>query len=196
MADPPVKSGILSLVPESKIAYYLLFFLSKVGSNRGQELRDGEEEDKASIMYCRRNPEQMEVDAGCPLVAVAIDKDKGSQNALKWAVDNLLARGQTLTLIHVKLTSQPCELPSLYPLLISFLLPPWLCSTLGFHVCSPHPVTASCVTAANLDDDGGFKEPTDHQSKELFLPFRCFCTRKDVSARLFCVGVAVVCESL
>ncbi|THU66306.1 hypothetical protein C4D60_Mb05t12750 [Musa balbisiana] len=71
-------------------------------------------------MYCRRNPEQMEVDAGCPLVAVAIDKDKGSQNALKWAVDNLLARGQTLTLIHVKLTSQPCELPSLYPFLPSF----------------------------------------------------------------------------
>ncbi|URE00277.1 U-box domain-containing protein [Musa troglodytarum] len=78
----------------------------------------------------------MEVDAGCPLVAVAIDKDKGSQNALKWAVDNLLARGQTLTLIH-----------------------------------------------ANLDDDGGFKEPTDHQSKELFLPFRCFCTRKDVRCK-------------
>ncbi|CAD5169902.1 unnamed protein product [Musa acuminata subsp. malaccensis] len=118
--------------------------LSIVGSNRGQELRDGEEEDKASIMYCRRNPEQMEVDAGCPLVAVAIDKDKGSQNALKWAVDNLLARGQTLTLIHVKLTSQP---------------------------------------SANLDDDGGFKEPTDHQSKELFLPFRCFCTRKDVRCK-------------
>lgn len=35
-------------------------------------------------------------------VAVAIDKDKGSQYALKWAVDRLLSRGQSLTLIHVK----------------------------------------------------------------------------------------------
>lgn len=37
------------------------------------------------------------------LVAVAIDKDKGSQIALKWTVDHLLARGQTVLLIHVKL---------------------------------------------------------------------------------------------
>ncbi|KAL9266811.1 U-box domain-containing protein [Drosera capensis] len=37
------------------------------------------------------------------LIAVAIDKDKGSQLALKWAIDNLLQRGQTVVLIHVKL---------------------------------------------------------------------------------------------
>ncbi|KAL1224185.1 U-box domain-containing protein 35 [Cardamine amara subsp. amara] len=34
-------------------------------------------------------------------VAVAIDKDKNSQNALKWTVENLTTRGQTLALIHV-----------------------------------------------------------------------------------------------
>ena len=39
--------------------------------------------------------------AGNGLVAVAIDKDKGSQNALKWAAENLLSRGQTVVLIHV-----------------------------------------------------------------------------------------------
>jgi len=37
------------------------------------------------------------------LVAVAIDKKKGSQTALKWAVDNLLIRSATVILIHVKL---------------------------------------------------------------------------------------------
>lgn len=37
------------------------------------------------------------------LIAVAIDKDRGSQIALKWTVDHLLARGQTVLLIHVKL---------------------------------------------------------------------------------------------
>ncbi|CAL9065414.1 unnamed protein product [Musa banksii] len=97
-------------------------------------------------MYCRRQSEHMDLDAGSPLVAVAIDKDKGSQNALKWAVDNLVTRGQTLTLIliHVKITS--------------------------------HPTT-------NQNDAGFYREPTDHHSKELFLPFRCFCTRKDVRCK-------------
>ncbi|URD89618.1 U-box domain-containing protein [Musa troglodytarum] len=95
-------------------------------------------------MYCRRQSEHMDLDAGSPLVAVAIDKDKGSQNALKWAVDNLVTRGQTLALIHVKITS--------------------------------HPTT-------NQHDAGCYREPTDHHSKELFLPFRCFCTRKDVRCK-------------
>lgn len=49
------------------------------------------------------------------IVAVAIDSDKcsqhaaksgaidkGSQNALKWAIDHLLTKGSTIALIHVK----------------------------------------------------------------------------------------------
>lgn len=39
------------------------------------------------------------------LTAVAIDRDKGSQNAIKWAIDNILTKGQTLVLIHVKIRS-------------------------------------------------------------------------------------------
>lgn len=35
------------------------------------------------------------------LVALAIDKDKASQHALKWAIGNLLKKGQTIVLIHV-----------------------------------------------------------------------------------------------
>ena len=42
---------------------------------------------------------------GNGLIAVAIDKDKGSQIALKWAIDNLLVKGQTVILIHVNLKS-------------------------------------------------------------------------------------------
>ncbi|KAL2896804.1 U-box domain-containing protein 52 [Bienertia sinuspersici] len=41
-------------------------------------------------------------DTSNQLVAVAIDRDKGSQHALKWAIDNLLHRGQTVVLVHVK----------------------------------------------------------------------------------------------
>lgn len=36
------------------------------------------------------------------IVAVAIDKDKSSQYALKWTVDHLITRGQSITLLHVK----------------------------------------------------------------------------------------------
>ncbi|XP_014522631.1 U-box domain-containing protein 35 isoform X2 [Vigna radiata var. radiata] len=46
---------------------------------------------------------------GNGLVAVAVEKDKkGSRQALKWAADTLLSRGQTLVLIHVlHTTSSP-----------------------------------------------------------------------------------------
>uniref|UniRef100_A0A803NCS4 RING-type E3 ubiquitin transferase n=1 Tax=Chenopodium quinoa TaxID=63459 RepID=A0A803NCS4_CHEQI len=77
------------------------------------------------------------------LVAVAIDRDKGSQHALKWAIDNLLQRGQTVVLVHVKVR------PS--------------------YGSSPHIVIHG--------------RQWDQQTKDLFLPFRCFCTRKDIQCR-------------
>ena len=75
-----------------------------------------------------------------PLVAVCIDKDKNSQNALKWAIDSLVQKGQTIVLVHV--------------------------NTKG--------------TSGGVEDAAGFKQPTDPHMKDLFVPFRCFCTRKDV----------------
>lgn len=69
------------------------------------------------------------------LIAVAIDKDRGSQIALKWTVDHLLARGQTVLLIHVKLkqsanssgqsptsNSSSLSLSTLYVFLFFFLI--------------------------------------------------------------------------
>ncbi|MCL7027925.1 hypothetical protein MKW94_023515 [Papaver nudicaule] len=76
------------------------------------------------------------------IVAVAVDKDKSSQYALKWAIDHLLGRGQTVTLIHVKQKSAP--IPS-----------------------GPNDVISP------------FK-PNDSINKEIFLPFRCFCSRKEI----------------
>lgn len=35
------------------------------------------------------------------LIAVAIDKDKYSQHALKWAADNILSGRQIVKLVHV-----------------------------------------------------------------------------------------------
>ncbi|KAH0450956.1 hypothetical protein IEQ34_021648 [Dendrobium chrysotoxum] len=45
-------------------------------------------------------------EAGISFVAVAIDKGKSSQSALKWALDNLVHRGQTITLLHVNTKGQ------------------------------------------------------------------------------------------
>ena len=42
---------------------------------------------------------------GNGLVAVAIDNQKGSQNALRWAAEHVLTRGQTVILLHVQKTS-------------------------------------------------------------------------------------------
>ncbi|KAB5513673.1 hypothetical protein DKX38_027579 [Salix brachista] len=78
---------------------------------------------------------------GNGLVAVAIDRDKSSQIALRWAIENLLVKGQTVILIHVNLKS-----------------------SLSSHSSSPR-----------------MNQSVD--SKDVFLPFRCFCTRKDISCK-------------
>ncbi|KAE8713833.1 Kinase protein with adenine nucleotide alpha hydrolases-like domain, putative isoform 2 [Hibiscus syriacus] len=69
-------------------------------------------------------------------VAVAIHREKGSQHAMKWAMDNLMSRGQSITLLHVNTNPSSTPNPS------------------GSHVKS--------------------------QAKDVFLPFRCFCSRKDI----------------
>ncbi|KAL9661825.1 hypothetical protein QQ045_026653 [Rhodiola kirilowii] len=84
------------------------------------------------------------------LVGVCIDKDKGSQHAMKWAVENLLQKGQTVILLHVKIKSSN-SVPSL-----------------------PRGINGR-------NENGG--KQIDQQTKELFLPFRCFCTRKDIQCR-------------
>ncbi|CBI18425.3 unnamed protein product, partial [Vitis vinifera] len=48
------------------------------------------------------NPKgHIEKQGGRGIVAVAIDRDKGSQHALRWATERLLTKGQTVVLIHV-----------------------------------------------------------------------------------------------
>ncbi|CAI9260543.1 unnamed protein product [Lactuca saligna] len=76
---------------------------------------------------------------GNNMVAVAIDKDKNSQHALKWTIEHLLTRGQTVVLIHV--------------------------------IRKP---------GGGVDASAAIKQQYEKQTKDLFLTFHCFCTRKQI----------------
>lgn len=62
-------------------------------------------------------------------VAVAIDKDKGSQQAFKWAIENVLNPGEGISLIHVKQQFSVAPTPR-NRLLISLLQVQILCVTI------------------------------------------------------------------
>ncbi|XP_047319551.1 U-box domain-containing protein 52-like [Impatiens glandulifera] len=89
------------------------------------------------------------------LVALAIDKDKGSQTALKWVIDNMLSQGQTLVLIHVDINKSHSQVHLSHS-------PPKI-----HHHEYSHDASSS-------------QSDADPITKELFLPFRCYCTRKDI----------------
>ena len=44
-------------------------------------------------------------------------------------------------------------------------------------------VNTKAGTSGGVEDGAGFKQPTDPHMKDLFLPFRCFCTRKDIQCK-------------
>ncbi|XP_010548526.1 PREDICTED: U-box domain-containing protein 35 isoform X2 [Tarenaya hassleriana] len=92
------------------------------------------------------------------LVAVAIDRDKTSQNALKWTVDHLLQRGQSVILIHVKLRPSPLS--------------------------SSPSLNGNSAKLNQINGDASLvcRDP-EGPYKELYLPFRCFCTRKDIQCK-------------
>ncbi|CAK9312911.1 unnamed protein product [Citrullus colocynthis] len=108
--------------------------------------------------------ERKELATGNQLVGIAIDKDKGSQVALKWATENLLVKGQTAILIHVKLR------PSSYP---------------GSSLTTPKVMSASDAGSGN--GNVMVSKDMDPSTRDLFLPFRCFCTRKDI----FCKDIVL-----
>lgn len=133
----------------------------------------------------RRNGDKQE-----EAVAVAIDKDKGSQYALRWAVDHLLSRGQNLTLLHVKQrvssVPNPCRSFSLSSspllLLLLFFFARILVSiSINIFSCMHTAGNSVAISKVNNEVARIYKQQVDNQAKELFVPFRCFCTRKEVS---------------
>ncbi|XP_073226115.1 U-box domain-containing protein 35 isoform X2 [Cicer arietinum] len=86
------------------------------------------------------------------VVAVAIENNKTSQYAAKWAVDNLLPKDQHLLLVHVR--QRASSIPT----------------TTGNHVS----------VDGNDDVARAYMQQMDNESKELFASFRVFCNRKNI----------------
>nr|VDC63838.1 unnamed protein product [Brassica rapa] len=100
-------------------------------------------------------------------VAVAIDNDKTSKIALKWTLENLTTRGQTLALIHVAPKSQSSS-----GYFISTLIKEWFCSmSLSFF---------TFVRVADIEDGTMHMQHMDKQTKDLFVSFHCYCSRKEI----------------
>ncbi|XP_047180268.1 U-box domain-containing protein 35-like [Vigna umbellata] len=89
------------------------------------------------------------------VVAVAIENNKTSQYAAKWAVDNLLPKEQALLLLHVRqrASSIPTPTGNLIPL------------------------------DGNDDVARAYMQQMDNESKELFASFRVFCNRKSIQCK-------------
>ncbi|KAG4382680.1 hypothetical protein AAZX31_14G124000 [Glycine max] len=94
------------------------------------------------------------------IVAVAIDSDKGSQNALKWAIDHLLNKGSNVVLLHVK--HKPSSLSA------------------SASLTTPR---AGANSIAHAEPSALVCHDPDEQTKEIFRPYRVFCARKDIHCK-------------
>ncbi|XP_057415973.1 U-box domain-containing protein 52-like isoform X2 [Lotus japonicus] len=86
------------------------------------------------------------------VVAVAIENNKTSQYAVKWAVDNILPKEQHLLLVHVRQRASSI----------------------------PTPTGNNISLDGNDDVARAYKQQMDNESRELFASFRVFCNRKSI----------------
>ncbi|PON60975.1 Universal stress protein [Parasponia andersonii] len=105
-------------------------------------------------MWQTNKRNELKKGSGNGLIAVAIDKDKGSQAALKWAAENILCKGHFVVLLHVVQKQNPNA-----------------ASVGGSH---------AIICDANNPAESPHRQQLEKQTKDLFLTFHCFCTRKDI----------------
>ncbi|KAI3977871.1 hypothetical protein MKX01_036711 [Papaver californicum] len=92
--------------------------------------------------------------AGNGSVAVAVDRDKSSQQALKWVADHLVTKGQSIFLIHVNPKPPSSRLTQ-----------------------TDGRTTMSDGTEATVSSRRAL------DSNDVFLSFRVFCSRKDIQCQ-------------
>ncbi|XP_068658067.1 U-box domain-containing protein 35-like [Aristolochia californica] len=90
------------------------------------------------------------------LIVVAVDADKSSQHALKWAADHLISKGHIFHLLHIRKK------------ITTFATP-----------------TGQQLRIDNVNEEvaAAFFHQLDMQTKELLLPFQCFCSRRGLQCK-------------
>ncbi|GAB4837072.1 hypothetical protein Ancab_001985 [Ancistrocladus abbreviatus] len=124
-------------------------------------------------------------DAMLPLnsAAVAIDKDKNSQSAVRWTVDHLLTTTQLLILVHLCTDSAILDLP---PTTRTCLIVPKM---IILNSCAPN-------SAVPGSGDSSGVVSTDAEVQQLFVPCRGYCARKSVQLKEVVLDDVDVCKAL
>ncbi|MED6114277.1 hypothetical protein PIB30_078754 [Stylosanthes scabra] len=122
-------------------------------------------------MWLTKNHWDKKLDGVNGVVGVAIDTGKSSRNALQWATEHLLTKGQTVVLIHVKL--KPTTLSTSHSLL------------------SPK-IGIFGIGDGKASGTKGLEE----QGKDIFHSYRLFCARKDIRCKDILLDDVDVCKAL
>ncbi|KAG0469893.1 hypothetical protein HPP92_016593 [Vanilla planifolia] len=111
---------------------------------------------RASGSQLRASGVKGDTTANSQLVAVAVDGDKSSQHALKWAADHIVSKNKIFILLHVRRKVNTIPTPS------------------GLHIP---------IADAGEDVYSAILEQIDLQTRELLLPFQCFCSRRGLQCK-------------
>ncbi|TVU33440.1 hypothetical protein EJB05_25257, partial [Eragrostis curvula] len=100
--------------------------------------------------------------------AVAVDGDRGSQYALKWAADHILSRTSSFFLLHVRRK----------------------------HTSLHGGGKQFSISHVQDDVASAFHAQVDLHTKELLLPFQCFCSRRGLQCREIILDGADVSKAI
>ncbi|KAJ1277923.1 hypothetical protein BS78_04G039900 [Paspalum vaginatum] len=109
-------------------------------------------------------------ESGAGRAAVAVDGDRGSQYALKWAADHILSRARPFFLVHVRRK----------------------------HGSSLQGAGGKQFAISHVQDDfpAALHAQMDLQAKDLMLPFQCFCSRRGLQCREIVLDGADVAKAI
>ncbi|KAK3426809.1 hypothetical protein EUGRSUZ_F03165 [Eucalyptus grandis] len=114
-------------------------------------------------------------DGGLVVTAIAIDRDKNSQSAVKWAVENLIKKtASQCILLHVRTHGD-----------YSGKLLLFISSSTVFSsdkIISLTWTLFDCCGEAEWVPSGG-RTPTEAELQQFFLPYRGFCARRGIAAK-------------
>ncbi|KAG8069774.1 hypothetical protein GUJ93_ZPchr0006g44860 [Zizania palustris] len=127
-----------------------------VSAKRKEDDGGGKKEAAAELRRLAEMDLRAAAEGGKVVAAVAVDGDRGSQHALKWAADHVLPRAHPFFLLHVR--RKPTSLQA---------------------------AGGKQFSTLHVQDDLAVSllDQMDRQTKDLLFPFQCFCSRRGLQCR-------------